>query len=236
MKGKMFLAAFLVICVLSSCAKKEAPKEDANKVSAKEAGSQAVSSDVSALQTANSLAKYGYENYSAAALIEAAEILAKVQTQALDIERKAAEPAADTGTKTAKPEFTPENLLADAKQFASGDATLLAFADKVAASTQTKTRGAANGPKYGVFKLPGGRYDEFPAVFRANERAEIGVSGDGDTDLDLYIYDSNGNLIVYDEDPSDDCYVTWVPKWTGEFTVRVVNLGRVYNQYVLTSN
>ncbi|GHU74584.1 hypothetical protein FACS189450_15230 [Spirochaetia bacterium] len=236
MKGKMFLVAFLVICVLSSCAKKEAPKEDANKVSEKAAGSQSVSSDVSALRIANSLAKYGYENYSAAALIEAAEILAKVQTQAFDIEIKKGEAKTDAGTKTEKPEFTPANLLADAKQFASGDATLLAFAGQVEAASQTKTRGAAGGPKYGTYKLPGGTYDSFNAVFRANERAEIGVSGDGDTDIDLYVYDSNGNLIVYDESPYDDCYVSFVPKWTGEFTVQIVNLGRVYNVYTLTSN
>ncbi|GMO11583.1 MAG: hypothetical protein Ta2D_13740 [Rickettsiales bacterium] len=62
------------------------------------------------------------------------------------------------------------------------------------------------------------------------------VSGDGDTDLDLYIYDANGNLIEYDENYSDDCYVSWVPKWTGSYTIRIVNRGRVYNRFIIATN
>jgi hypothetical protein len=66
--------------------------------------------------------------------------------------------------------------------------------------------------------------------------AEIVVVGDGDTDLDLYVYDANGNLIEYDEDYSDDCCVSWVPLWTGAYTIRAVNRGRVYNRFTITTN
>jgi hypothetical protein len=54
--------------------------------------------------------------------------------------------------------------------------------------------------------------------------------------LDLYVYDSNGNLIASDTGYSDDCYVSWVPKWTGRFIVKVVNRGPLYNRYVILTN
>ena len=73
--------------------------------------------------------------------------------------------------------------------------------------------------------------DVFTLTFRANERACVIVSGDGDTDLDLFIYDENGNLIASDTDAGDDCIVTWNPRWTGTFTIKVKNLGSVYNNY-----
>jgi hypothetical protein len=74
------------------------------------------------------------------------------------------------------------------------------------------------------------------ATFRAGEVASIFVEGDGDTDLDLYVYDQNGNLVAYDDDLTDTCYVSWVPKWTGPFLIKIVNRGSVYNQFVLLTN
>jgi hypothetical protein len=72
--------------------------------------------------------------------------------------------------------------------------------------------------------------------FIAGRLAEIAVSGDGDTDLDLYVYDQNGNLIQSSEDYSDECYVSWVPKWTGSYTIKVVNRGNVYNRFEIATN
>jgi hypothetical protein len=66
--------------------------------------------------------------------------------------------------------------------------------------------------------------------------AVITVIGDGDTDLDLYVYDENGNLIEHDADYTDDCVVTFTPKWTGNFKIKIVNRGRVYNSYVIRTN
>jgi hypothetical protein len=72
--------------------------------------------------------------------------------------------------------------------------------------------------------------------FQANQLAQVYVSGDGDTDLDLYVYDQNGSLVAYDEDWSDECLVRWIPNRTGTFTVVIKNLGRVWNQYYITTN
>ena len=61
----------------------------------------------------------------------------------------------------------------------------------------------------------------------------VAILGDGDTDLDLYVYDENGNEIVSDTDGTDQCYVSWYPKWAGQFRIEIKNLGRVSNQYCL---
>jgi hypothetical protein len=206
----------------------------------KTVSNQPVSPELAAIQTANSLAKYGYSNYSASALIGAAEILGKVQTRELKAESvEKGETAENAGIKTDKPEFTPTRLLADAKEFAAaaGDATLLAWTEKVEKSLGDKTtRRAEGGPKYTKDQVSANSTDSYTVRFRAGELAEIVLSGDGDTDLDLYVYDANGNLIAKDDDYSDDCYVSWVPKWTGAFTVKVKNRGSVYNRYTLVTN
>ena len=66
--------------------------------------------------------------------------------------------------------------------------------------------------------------------------AEVIVIGDGDNDLDLYIYDGNGNLIASDTDYTDQCVCNWVPRWTGVFTIRILNRGSVYSNYAIATN
>jgi hypothetical protein len=77
----------------------------------------------------------------------------------------------------------------------------------------------------------GGRKYDVHRVAAHTTDAAVVISGDGDTDLDLYVYDENGNLIGSDTDGSDDCVVRFNPRWTGVFRIEVRNLGSVYNQY-----
>jgi hypothetical protein len=73
--------------------------------------------------------------------------------------------------------------------------------------------------------------DTYQHVFAGGRLASVAVSGDGDTDLDLYVYDENGHLVASDTDLTDQCYVSWVPRWTGTFTIKIVNRGNVFNRY-----
>ncbi len=73
--------------------------------------------------------------------------------------------------------------------------------------------------------------ERYTATFRAGEAVTLVVAGDGDTDLDLYIYDENGNLIASDTDYTDFCVTSWCPRWTGQFTIVVENHGSVYNRF-----
>ena len=78
--------------------------------------------------------------------------------------------------------------------------------------------------------------DVYKVYFSSSQRAEVLVIGDGDTDLDLYVYDENGNLIEYDTDTGDDCYASWTPKWSGYFRIKIKNLGNVPNRYMMLTN
>jgi hypothetical protein len=69
--------------------------------------------------------------------------------------------------------------------------------------------------------------------FYGGELARVRVIGDGDTDLDLYVLDENGHVVAADTDYTDTCVVVWQPRWTGRFTIRVVNCGSVYNHFAL---
>ncbi len=78
--------------------------------------------------------------------------------------------------------------------------------------------------------------DVYQLSFRAGEAARVVVEGDGDTDLDLYIYDKHGNLIVSDEDYTDNCVCDFLPYVTSTFTIHIVNRGSVYNRFRLVTN
>jgi hypothetical protein len=74
---------------------------------------------------------------------------------------------------------------------------------------------------------------ELKVVYVANKLAEFMLIGDGDTDIDVYIIDAKGALVTKDEDPeeygSDLCVCRWTPTEEQEFTIRIVNRGKVYN-------
>jgi hypothetical protein len=72
--------------------------------------------------------------------------------------------------------------------------------------------------------------------FRGGESASVYIEGDGDTDLDLYVYDLRGRLVAMDNDPSDVCLAEWVPQRTGVYIIKVVNHGNVYNEYFLQAS
>lgn len=228
MKKILFFAIIALGATLVSCNKPAAVSEE--KVEA----SQPASEQLAAVRVANDLAKYGYETGSASALIEAANILAGVPTQALEATKENAGVANPTKEEKS---FTVEGLLADARVSAAGDETLLAMIAKVEQKQQVSAaRGGAGGPAYDNDRVEARSYVQYYITFRGGEFAEVAVVGDGDTDLDLYIYDENGNLIDSDIDYTDACYCSFVPSWTGSFRVKIVNRGSVYNRYTLITN
>ena len=101
----------------------------------------------------------------------------------------------------------------------------------VAPVAKVAEAGPVGGPKHGTGCVEAHSVDVYHVVCWAGEVTRVLVDGDGDTDLDVYVYDENGNLITLDEDFSDTCRAAWTPRWTGEFTIHVVNRGHVYNHY-----
>ncbi len=114
-----------------------------------------------------------------------------------------------------------------------------AASNNEALSTESaETSSAWNSEMYYVDKYANERVeayftDTYSQRFYAGESVYIYVKRDGDTDLDLYVYDENGNLIDSDTDTGDTCLCTFTPKWTGRFTIKVKNLGGVYNRYYI---
>lgn len=195
------------------------------------------SESLAAVKLANQILRYGYENKSTLALLDALHIFSENPTQAFKASKEGeAVDESKTDGKKAKVLFDYESVLADAKAFADGDPNLLALIDNIDAEAKGAQRGNINGPSRDYAAVNGNSCIDYTASFVANELAEVLVSGDGDTDLDLYVYDSNGNPIASDTDYSDDCYVRWVPAWTGRYTIRIVNRGPVYNRFVILTN
>ncbi len=195
------------------------------------------SESLAAVRLANDLLRYGYANKSTLALIDALQIFSENPTQQLKTTREGEKvDKTKKEGKNAEVSFDYETVLADAKKFADGDANLLALIENIDAEAKGAHRGAVNGPSRHYDTVNGKSTDTYTISFVEGYLAEILVSGDGDTDLDLYVYDSNGNLIVKDADYTDDCYVRWVPAWTGKFYVKIVNRGPVYNNYVIATN
>ena len=192
---------------------------------------------LAAVKLANQVLRYGYENKSTLSLLDALQILSENPTQALNAtkEGEAVDETKNEGKK-AQVSFDYETVLADAKKFADGDQNLLALIDNIDAEAKGAQRGNINGPSRDLAAVNANSYLDYTASFAKGQLAEVLLSGDGDTDLDLYVYDSNGNLIAKDTDYSDDCYVRWVPAWTGRFTIRIVNRGPVYNRFIILTN
>ena len=181
------------------------------------------------------LSKYGYANKDAMSLIQAARL--SKQAGLTEVERAKYEisemrPAPEGEKSGGKLSLNVDELLADATAMAGEDGVLLALIDDV----KNNVRGAVGGPQYAREIVAAKGTDTYRIKFRAYELATVTVDGDGDTDLDLYVYDENGNLITKDTDYTDYCYVTFNPRWTGYFTIKIVNRGNVYNRYVLSTN
>ncbi len=232
------LAFTLASVMPAHSADKAAPKAEAQKgknVDAAKRGSTPQIEAAAKGRLADQLARYGDKNKDALALIEAAKIFNEVGVKDEKRDKKT------EGTSSAKDEQegagqmrdqSVSALLARAREYAGGRKDLIALADEAA---KTGTRGAYN-PVRHIDRVRAGITDVYNVTFRGGEPAFLAISGDGDTDLDLYVYDQNGNLICASNGPGDDEACRWYPRWTGPFIVRVRNLGGVYNQYRMWSN
>lgn len=193
-------------------------------------------SDIEALSLVAPLAQLGYEQGEALPLIQAAQILVNFPSVETKRDKTTETAGGASDDKSQKPIVTIEQLLADAAELAEGNAALTTLISDVEAASNAPTRGAVGGPKYSRDRVNAGDTDIYNVRFKGNEVAYVYVSGDGDTDLDLYVYDENGNLIDSDTDRTDECIVYFTPRWTGNFKIKIKNLGRVYNRYTLRTN
>jgi hypothetical protein len=81
--------------------------------------------------------------------------------------------------------------------------------------------------------VSGGDTDTYQEHFRGGRPARVRVAGGPGTVLRLEVRDQFGNLIGSDTDLGSPAEVTFTPRWTGSFTIKVINLGRAANPYVI---
>ncbi len=104
-----------------------------------------------------------------------------------------------------------------------------------AATVQTASASPVGGPAQTVDVIDGYSRETYTVRCWADEMTWITVDGDGSSDLDLYLYDENGNLIDSDLGYSDYGVVSVNPRWTGTFYIEVINRGGRANLFVLTA-
>lgn len=203
---------------------------------AAEASPKSTSPEAQQLGLADQLVQYGYQTKSALPLIQAVQIYKSLNVQpATDNLKKESEGTVSVSGNIQKTEvvsFDVPQILADATKFAEGDKNLLALIRDAEKATQ----GRVGGSFYRTDCVRGNDTDVWRITFRGGESARVSVCGDGDTDLDLYIYDENGNFITSDTDGLDYCVCTFNPRWTGTFYIKIKNWGRITNCYTLRTN
>ncbi len=218
---QILLGAMMLVSVSAFAQEQNQPAADVD--------AKATSDVAQQLALANQLVKYGYDTKTALPLIQAVQIYKKlnVTTEAREKASEGDAKQPDNITKTDVVSFDEAKILEDATTFAAGDKNLLALIN----DAKKASRSPVNGVIRHSDRVNAGCTDVYTVRCRGGESTTVIVSGDGDTDLDLYVYDENGNLITYDNDGSDDCVVSFNPRWTGPFRIKIKNLGRVYNRY-----
>lgn len=180
---------------------------------------------------ARQLARLGEQRKDPVLLIAAARLLQESAGKVTSPDKPESSTGDGASTKPAV-DTSAAALLASAKKLAGGRADLIALVDETAAAG---TRGAVDGPGRAVTVVRSGGADSFRVRFRGGEQAIVAISGDGDSDLDLEIYDENGRLVCRADGASDNEICRWTPRWEGSFRIRVVNLG-IANRYVIVHN
>lgn len=227
-KMKLIAVAGLTCAMSGVAMAAKGPNEDPARD-----GAAAKPGAVSAHVLAGQLIDYGRANKDALALIAAAQILKQSPARTVDQSKTSEGGQDDAGKTSGGGDYSADAALASAAEIAGQNPTLTGLIGDV---RESSSRGRAQGPAVHRDSVRARATDVYDITYTGGDRAEVGVIGDGDTDLDLYVYDENGNLICKDDDRTDTMACSWRPRWTGPFRVKIKNLGNVHNNYTLLTN
>jgi hypothetical protein len=96
--------------------------------------------------------------------------------------------------------------------------------------------GTGEQPKTHQDTVQAGASDVYSVVFNSGQLAEVGLAGDGGSDLDLLVFDENDHLVCRSASSTDREYCRWWPRWTGPFRIEIQNLGSAANFYRIATN
>ena len=186
---------------------------------------------IARLQTSSDLLALGRVEKDPLFLIVAARIMKTLGGAEADFKPEGR--ASSDGAQKSGQAVSPDVILSEARDLAKGDKITNLLIDETAAGG---TPGSAGPPKTHQDTVQPGATDVYSVVFTGGQLAEAGISGDGDSDLDLMVYDENDHLVCRSAGSSDREYCRWWPRWTGPFRIEIQNLGTVANLYRLATN
>lgn len=191
---------------------------------------------VAEISAASRVAAYARRTGNAEAMIVAARMLGEVPTHEGKIDTTVK--GGHDSQKQAKPETTVASLLDEATDLAHGDQSVLAqIASLRASASKGFVRTAyGTGPVRVYRQIPAGAALTWEGIAQAGEPAIVGAVGDGDTDVDIKVFDANGHEICEDIDNDYTPVCRWTPAWTGKFSVEVINNGDVWTGTAILSN
>ena len=196
-------------------------------------GEVAAEENIAYLMVSSELARIAEDSRDAILMLAAARLEAMAVSEE-ETRSKTSEGGTDGAEAEAKPEEA--DLYALAEEFAGTNEQLHAVIEDSRSSSMAASRGRAGGPGNTSSSVLAYDTDVYQVEFRGGRLAEVFVSGDGDTDLDLRVYDEFGSRVCQDLSWDDQEYCSWSPRWTGPFRVEIENLGGVYNVYTLLTN
>ncbi len=187
---------------------------------------------VRAVGDAAALAIAGRRDGDAGALVEAAQLLLSSRSQTASFGRP------ETG---APAPLEPAALLDEAEDLARGDASLLA---RVARAREVLMgvpsgggpAGAERGPQRYSASVAGRANRRHELYFEGAAPAVIQVRGSGASNLDVYLYDVEGDRVAADEGQSDVATVHWYVPYTQTLTLVIRNRGERANGYYVITN
>lgn len=100
----------------------------------------------------------------------------------------------------------------------------------------TATNAAAKTTIVEYFSVDSKRVSEYYLYLNAGQTALVKATGNGRSDLDLYIRNVAGELIASDEREMTDGYLKFEARKGGCYKVRVLNTGNYANRYKLEIN
>jgi len=111
--------------------------------------------------------------------------------------------------------------------------TTLILAVAVMAVLAIGTEAAWAGTWAAVRDIPAGSSHTWVYSAGTTRIVRVALKGDGDTDLDVYVYNSQGLLVARDTGLSDFCCVRFWALRGNTYRIVVVNHGSVYNRCVM---
>jgi hypothetical protein len=189
-----------------------------------------VDEPIARLQMSSDLLAFGRDAKDPLVLIVAARIMKALGGTEVDLKPDGR--TVESAQKSGQP-VSADSILVEARDLAKGEKITNLLIDETAAMGTTAGAGQ---PKTHQDTVQPGATDVYRVVFSGGQLAEAGIAGDGDSDLDLLIYDDNDHLVCRSTGSSDREYCRWWPRWTGPFRIEIQNLGTVANLYRVATN